>query len=104
MYLLHHEGEGAGPLFIRNELYKLPKGKFASAEERLKHVFVQQVGTVATANYLISQAGNDVFKAYRKWLSKYINDKIILTKFACGAENIPIDIGVQQIFEKVLST
>ena len=100
MYLLHHEGEGAGPLFIRNELHKLPKGKFASAEERLKHVFVQQVGLIETEKWINSTGG--VFPAYRLWLSKYINDKFDdLGRFACDRNVIQHPLAVSDIFEKI---
>lgn len=100
MYLMHHEGEGAGPLFIRNELSKLPKGKFASAEERLKHVFKLQVGA-ADAEKWAKRAGG-VQQGYRLWLSKYINDKFDdLGRFACDSRKITPPQAAIELFDKI---
>lgn len=97
---MHHEGEGAGPLFIRNELSKLPKGKFASAEERLKYVFRLQVGIIEAEKWLAR--AEDVFQAYRIWLSKYINDKFDdLGRFACDRNIIPHPLAISDIFLKI---
>jgi len=70
MYLMHHEGEGAGPAFIRNTLGS-PKG----GTEGLKKKFATQLGKDGTdkANEQISQAAGDVEKAYRRWLGKFID-------------------------------
>jgi hypothetical protein len=100
MYLLHHEGEGAGPLFIRNELHRLPKGKFASAEERLKHVFVQQVGE-KTSNAAVTKAGGDIQMAYRLWLVDYIDRKIEVFKFCCDFRKAPIANSTFLVFQKI---
>lgn len=82
MYLMHHEGEGAGPLFIRNQLEKLGAGKYASFDERLNAVFVMQVGKSVAENG-VSQAGGEVEKAYRIWLSRYIDTHIQTKTFSC---------------------
>lgn len=73
MYLMHHEGEGCGPLFIRNKLADRKDG--VGGVERLKQVFAMQLGTngVALAKELIDAADGDVEKAYRRWLAKYID-------------------------------
>lgn len=100
MYLMHHEGEGAGPLFIRNELSNLPKGKFASAEERLKYVFGLQVGEEAVRKHIIVEDGN-VFRAYRKWLSAYIKLKFDLTRFCCDSAGSPRSSDVFGLLKKI---
>lgn len=70
MYLMHHEGEGAGPLFISNTL-----GQAKGGIEKLRKVFALQLGKkgAALSKELIDQAKGDVEKAYRKWLAKYID-------------------------------
>lgn len=70
MYLMHHEGEGAGPAFIRNTL-----GSLKGGTEGLKKKFATQLGTngVDKANEQILQAAGDVEKAYRRWLGKFID-------------------------------
>jgi hypothetical protein len=70
MYLMHHEGEGAGPAFIRNTL-----GSLKGGTEGLKKKFATQLGKdgVDKANEQISQAAGDVEKAYRRWLGKFID-------------------------------
>jgi hypothetical protein len=100
MYLLHHEGEGAGPLFIRDELSKLPKGKFASAEERLKHVFGLQVGEKKAVEAL-NKAHGDAQEAYRYWLSDYINVKIKIDRFCCDSSKASHATDVFDIFKKI---
>lgn len=83
MYLMHHEGEGNGPLFIRNELHLMPKKKFASAEARLRSIFVQQVGE-KEATKRIDDTDNDIANAYRTWLANYVDLKIKLESFMCS--------------------
>lgn len=70
MYLMHHEGEGAGPAFIRNTL-----GSLKGGTEGLKKKFATQLGKggIEKANEQISQAAGDVEKAYRRWLGKFID-------------------------------
>lgn len=72
MYLMHHEGDTAGPLFIRNEL---AKGK--GGIEALRKKFAQQFGKDGKkiAEKRIAAAGGDVEAAYRLWLGTYLNDK-----------------------------
>jgi len=73
MYLMHHEGEGCGPLFIRNKLSDRKDGVGGLA--RQKQVFALQLGSngAAKASELIDRADGDVEVAYREWLSKYID-------------------------------
>ncbi|QDZ27657.1 hypothetical protein [Noviherbaspirillum sp. UKPF54] len=70
MYLMHHEGEGAGPLFIRNTL---ARGK--GGIEGLRKKFATQLGKDgrALAQELIDRADGDVEIAYRNWLGHYID-------------------------------
>lgn len=70
MYLLHHEGEGAGPLFLRN---KLATGRGGASG--LKSKFITQLGSsgAAKADEHINAAKGDIEFAYRRWLSKYID-------------------------------
>lgn len=100
MYLMHHEGEGAGPLFIRNELSKLPKGKFASAQERLKHVFILQVGK-KKADEAISDSNGDTQKAYRIWLTRYIDSKFELKNYCCDSSRIALAERAFNVFVKI---
>lgn len=100
MYLMHHEGEGAGPLFIRNELSKLPKGKFASSEERLKHVFGMQVGK-KKADEAIDDANGNVQSAYRIWLTRYIDNKFELKNFCCDSSRTPLAEIAFNVFVKI---
>jgi hypothetical protein len=82
MYLMHHEGEGAGPLFIRNKLASA-KGGIPG----LRKKFAMQLGKngAALAKKLIDASGGDVELAYRKWLAKYIDDKFKQSsKYFCG--------------------
>lgn len=67
MYLMHHEGEGAGPDFINDTLAPTDKKKAT-----LKKKFVMQIGNdkVATA---MDNAGDDVEVAYRNWLADFID-------------------------------
>lgn len=75
MYLMHHEGEGCGPLFIKNKLSDRKDGVGGIA--RLKQVFVMQMGPLgnAAAEKLIDLADGDVEAAYREWLAKFIDSK-----------------------------
>lgn len=68
MYLLHHEGEGAGPAFIHNSLASLHGGVAG-----LRSKFNLQVGQ-ASANTRIADCGGSVEVAYRKWLAGYIDN------------------------------
>ena len=87
MYLMHHEGEGNGPLFIRDELLSMGKGSYGSAQERLRGVFRMQV---RDADKIIQKASGDISAAYRFWLSNYIDSKINLKNFTCSCkEKIP---------------
>ncbi len=70
MYLMHHEGEGAGPLFVRNSL-KSGRGGL----DALRKKFDLQLGAAGAAKVdkLIEEADGDVQLAYRYWLSSYID-------------------------------
>jgi hypothetical protein len=72
MYLMHHEGEGAGPAFIPNTLDQLKGGV-----DGLKKKFAMQLGQngAAKVNAAIAKADGDVVYAYRLWLAKFIDDK-----------------------------
>jgi len=71
MYLMHHEGEGSGPLFIRN---KLSQG--SGGVSGLRKKFALQLGAtgIARSDALIAAAHGDTVFAYRRWLAKYIDD------------------------------
>lgn len=69
MYLMHHEGEGAGPKFIENRLSEMRGGV-----ERLRSTFRLQVGT-KRADELVQQSADDVELAYRRWLMRFIDDQ-----------------------------
>jgi hypothetical protein len=73
MYLMHHEGEGCGPLFVKNRLRDRKDG--CGGVERLRQVFALQLGGNGAARVaeLVGQTHGDVEKAYRRWLSKYID-------------------------------
>jgi hypothetical protein len=100
MYLMHHEGEGAGPLVISNKLNELPKGKFATVEARIRDTFVKQVGE-DEADDRIQQNNKNVEMAYRSWLAKYIDDKIDFQRFCCDKSQMPEANDVFVIFEKI---
>jgi hypothetical protein len=70
MYLMHHEGEGAGPLFIRNTL-----ASGSGGVEGLRKKFAIQLGSngQSKANEIIESYGGDVEYSYRKWLVGYID-------------------------------
>lgn len=71
MYLMHHEGEGAGPLFIKNQLVKGSGG-----EAGLRRKFEIQLGRKGQVRVckLVDAAGGDVAYAYRRWLASYIDE------------------------------
>jgi hypothetical protein len=75
MYLMHHEGEGCGPLFIRDKLRDRKDGVGGVA--RQKQVFILQLGSqgASKAAELIDRADGDVEAAYREWLAAYIDTK-----------------------------
>jgi hypothetical protein len=81
MYLMHHEGEGAGPAFISDTL-----APTAAEKAGLRGKFVQQMGGhAARVDELISQSHEDVEKAYRKWLAGYVDGKFSeAAKFFCS--------------------
>ena len=76
MYLMHHEGEGAGPLFIRN---KLANG--SGGIGGLKKKFGLQLGSngIAKADALIEKARGDVEYAYRKWFVDFVDRQFVET-------------------------
>jgi hypothetical protein len=100
MYLMHHEGEPAGPLVIRNKLNQLPKGKFATVEARIRYTLIKQVGESKASDYTEDAHGN-VAKAYRTWLAEYIDDKITFTKFCCDSRKFPDALKTIEILGKI---
>jgi hypothetical protein len=99
MYLMHHEGEGAGPLVINNELNKIP-------EAQLRSTFVAQLGGVKgggeeRARLLIQKENGDVARAYRNWIGKYIDDQIDVSKSCCDQTKSPQARGIFVIFEAI---
>jgi len=100
MYLMHHEGEPAGPLVIRNKLNELPKGKFVSVEARIRATLIAQVGE-ADAKNRIQKANGDVAKAYRNWLTDYIDDKINFVKFCCNPNKLSAPPKTLEILKKI---
>lgn len=100
MYLMHHEGEPAGPLVIKNKLNELPKGKFASVEVRIRNTLVKQVGEI-DAEKRIKKANGDVAQAYRGWLADYIDKKIDFKNFCCDANKFPMPAKTMELFDKI---
>lgn len=87
MYLMHHEGEGAGPLFIKNRLVKGSGG-----EVGLRRKFEIQLGAngVAKATEMIEEADDDVAKAYRAWFSAFVDRQFAQSeKYFCSAATKP---------------
>ncbi len=85
MYLMHHEGEPNGPRFLRNEL-----GQMGTA--RLRNTFYTQFGAkyAAQADYWINKADGDLEKAYRAWLSWYIDERFVeVGRFFCQPTTPP---------------
>ena len=83
MYLMHHEGEGSGPLFISNTLATGRGGI-----EGLRSTFATQLGGngAAKAAELISEADEDVEVAYRLWLATFIDNNFKQAdKYFCSA-------------------
>lgn len=70
MYLMHHEGEGAGPAFISDTLGELKGGK-----EGLKSKFGIQLGAggAKKAQEKIDDTKGDIEMAYRFWLATFID-------------------------------
>ncbi|WP_298012243.1 hypothetical protein [uncultured Aquabacterium sp.] len=82
MYLMHHEGEGAGPLFIKNRLVKGSGG-----EAGLRRKFEIQLGAegAAKANEMIEEADGDVEKAYRAWFAVFVDRQFAQSeKYFCS--------------------
>lgn len=84
MYLMHHEGEGAGPKFVSDTLAESEKAK-----EKLRSKFETQFGKEegkAKVKKLVDAAGGDVEIAYRFWLATYIDDNFATsTKYFCSS-------------------
>jgi hypothetical protein len=87
MYVLHHEGEGNGPLFVKDELAK-GKGGLAG----LRKTFVIQLGSngEALVTKKIEDADGDVEVAYRLWLATYIDGNFkFASKYFCSSPITP---------------
>ena len=98
MYLMHHEGEGNGPLFIRDQLARMSQGKFDSAAERMAAIFSKQV---RDSERQVKNAGGDIFAAYRRWLSSYIDEKIVLQSFTCRPDQAVQALGLSDVLEEI---
>lgn len=70
MYLMHHEGEGAGPLFVKN---KLAEGHGGIEGLRKKYGIQLGQGGEGKAAESIKKAGGDVEYAYRKWFVIFVD-------------------------------
>lgn len=80
MYLMHHEGEGAGPDFVSDTLAPTD-GKKAS----LKSKFKQQIDT-KSVDKAIDEADDDVEVAYRFWLAAFVDSKFDgASRFFCSS-------------------
>lgn len=87
MYLMHHEGEGAGPAFIRDTL-----GKLAGGTAGLRKKFEGQLGGNG-AELRIKAADNDVEAAYRWWFSTYADQKFTQARsFFCSQPEAPTEL------------
>lgn len=87
MYLMHHEGEGAGPAFISDTLAETKEKK-----ERLRSTFEKQLGGKGKelAEAKVDAADGDVEAAYRHWLGKYVDDQFgSSSRFFCSAPQVP---------------
>lgn len=72
MYLMHHEGEGAGPAFINNTLASLKGGA-----EGLRRKFEAQLGKdgKVLAEEKIAKMNENVEAAYRWWFADFVDNK-----------------------------
>lgn len=103
MYLMHHEGEGAGPAFINNTLVKLRGGT-----DGLRRKFEAQLGKdgKALAADQLEAAEGDVEVAYRWWLSTYMDKQFANSdRFFCSIpnavsklSNLLVSIGGEEIY------
>lgn len=100
MYLMHHEGEGNGPLFIQDRLQDMSAGRHGTSTKRMRHIFNQQVGA-DDAVARISDADGDVFVAYRRWFSQYVDDRIDLGAFSCPNATTSEVLSMARILEKI---
>lgn len=97
MYLMHHEGEPNGPWFIKNELSK------HISERNMKATLIQQIGekNLKKVEKMIKDAGDDVFKAYRMWLTDYIDHKIAPKNFLCDKSSAEFPTACFALLEKI---
>lgn len=90
MYLMHHEGEGAGPAFIRNKL-----GQCKGGVDALKKKFITQLGKngAALVKEKIDDANGNIEMAYRRWLADFIDKNFrISPKYFCSQPSNTNDI------------
>ena len=73
IYLCHHLGIGDAKLFINNIMT-------ATSAQGL---FEKQIG-VKPAALAAKKQGGDYLVAHRKWLDKFINEKVIFNYFICS--------------------
>lgn len=83
MYLMHHEGEGAGPLFVKNQLTQS-----IGSENKLRKVFEIQLGPKGSqkAEALINDADGSVEVAYRYWFASFVDRQFAQSaKYFCSS-------------------
>jgi len=86
MYLLHHEGPGAGPDFILDTL-AVRQNKFDS--------------NVTNQDKWLGRTNNDMTQAYRLSLADYIDTRIVFSKFAYNVNAVETMTNLLDIFPKV---
>lgn len=75
MYLMHHEGEGCGPLFVKNRLRDRKDG--CGGVERLRQVFEMQLGKGGRVKVeeMVEKVDGDLEYAYRKWFATFVDQQ-----------------------------
>lgn len=86
MYLLHHEGPGDGPKFIRNTLV-VDQGKFGQ--------------NISDSEKWLKKANNDRSQAYRLSLADYIDRRIEFARFSYNVNAAEKIIPLFDIFQKI---
>jgi len=75
-YLAHHLGPADLPKFINDTM----------PAERAEYLLVNQVGKTNAAAKAKDRS-DDYLDAHRRWLNAFINERIILTKYMCKADD-----------------
>jgi hypothetical protein len=105
MYLMHHEGEGAGPAFINNTL-----GQLRGGADGLRKKFEAQLGKdgKTLAGQKIAGMNDDVEAAYRFWFAEFADKKFTAASstFFCSSpqharelSDLLVVLGGQEISE-----